>query len=129
MKLLLAGKEYDITDALQKSTLADLYDLKVQTGIGMKTLSDSLQRMSALADPQDFLDDEEILRALTSLIWLCRRRAGEKLTVAEANAVALSDIQFKVDPADTPDEAADPTTAQTDSDLGENVAAEAPATT
>lgn len=123
MKLILAGSEYDINESMTKATLYDLYELKTKTGIGMKSLSDALERMGKLADPQQFLDDETILLALCALVWLCRRHAGESLSIEEANRVALADVQFKVDAADMPDEAADPTapalTASDQDDAGE----------
>lgn len=100
MKLVLSGREYSINEALQKATLADLYRLKVDTGIGMKTLKTSLDAMSELADPEDFLDDERILRALNALVWLCRRRAGETLTVEQATDVPLSEVAFATDDED-----------------------------
>nr|QOL00385.1 hypothetical protein [uncultured organism] len=121
MKLILAGKEYDINESMTKATLFDLYELKMKTGIGMKSLSDALERMGKLADPKDFLDDETILLALCALVWLCRRHAGESLTIEEANKVALADVQFKVDAADLPDEVeADPTPALTGSVQGDD---------
>lgn len=119
MKLVLAGTEYSVNDSLQKATLSDLLQLKVKTGIGMKTLKDSLDLMSTLADPEDFLDDERILLALNALIWLCRRHAGERLTLDEANDVALEDVSFNTDDEDVAAVDADPTQAPTDSGAGD----------
>ena len=109
MKLVLAGVEYSVNESLQKATLADLYELKVTTGIGMKTLRTSLVSMSTLTDPEDFLEDEAILLALNALIWLCRRRAGESVSLSAANDVALEDIKFLTDAADVEDDTPDPT--------------------
>lgn len=114
MKLVLAGTEYSVNDALQKATLSDLLQLKVKTGIGMKTLKKSLDSMSKLADPEDFLDDEPILLALNALVWLCRRHAGEKLSLDDANAVPLDEISFNTDDEPAAVET-DPTPAPTDS--------------
>jgi hypothetical protein len=122
VKLILSGREYELEDALQRSTLADLYQLKLKTGIGMKTLKASLEAMGEFDNPEDFLDDERVLLAFNALIWLCRRRAGEKLTLEEANDVPISEVAFETDEPDvTPDEPADPTPARTDSVPGVSV--------
>jgi len=95
--LVLAGQKYDISESLNKATLDDLTQLKVKTGVGMKTLRLSLIAMGKLDDPEDFLDREDILLALSALVWLCRRRAGEsKLTLTEAASVPVEDISFEM---------------------------------
>lgn len=123
MKLIVAGKTYPLQEAIQGATLRNLYALKIQTGLGMKSLRDTFKRMEASApkdgttgDPLDFLEDADNLLALQAMVWLCKRHAGEAVTVAEANDFPLSQIGFERDVEE--EEAApepDPTPARTDS--------------
>lgn len=118
MKLIVAGKKYPLQEAIQGATLRNLYVLKMQTGVGIKSLRDAFARMQdnapkdgAEADPLDFLEDEENLLALQAMVWLCKAHDGEKITVAEANDFPLSQMGFESDPEDV---AADPTQGPTD---------------
>lgn len=135
MKLIVGDKKYPLQEAIQGATLQNLYALKMQTkgpgtnGIGIKSLRDAFQRMQdsapkdgTPADPLDFLEDAENLLALQAMVWLCKRHAGENVTVAEANDFPLSKIGFESEEAT---EAEDPTEARTDTDPGDDV--EAPA--
>lgn len=118
MKLIVAGKKYPLQEAIQGATLRNLYVLKVETGIGIKSLRDTFARMQdnapkdgSKADPLDFLEDAENLLALQAMVWLCKRHDGEHVTVADANAFPLSQMGFESEPADV---AADPTQGPTD---------------
>lgn len=123
MKLIVAGKTYPLQEAIQGATLRNLYALKIQTGLGMKSLRDTFKRMEASApkdgsqgDPLDFLEDADNLLALQAMVWLCKRHAGEPVTVAEANDFPLSQIGFEREAEEEePTPAPDPTTARTDS--------------
>jgi hypothetical protein len=128
MKLIVGDKKYPLQEAIQGATLRNLYVLKVQTGIGIKSLRDAFQRMQdsapkdgAPADPLDFLEDEENLLALQAMVWLCKRHAGESVTVSEANDFPLSKIGFETEPEEAGAE--DPTVARTDSVPGVDQAA------
>ncbi|MHA7270397.1 hypothetical protein [Arthrobacter sp. HLT1-20] len=134
MKLIVAGVKYPLQEAIQGATLRNLYALKVQTGLGMKSLRDSFQHMQESApkpgevgDPLDVLESEESLLALQAMVWLCKRHAGEFVSVAEANDVPLSQIGFEQE-QEAP-VAQDPTTARTDSDPGDELQVPAPLTT
>lgn len=117
MKLIVGDQKYPLQEAIQGATLRNLYVLKVQSGVGIKSLRDAFQRMQdsapkdgTAADPLDFLEDEENLLALQAMVWLCKRHAGESVTVSEANDFPLSKIGFE---ADEEEAAEDPTTART----------------
>lgn len=121
MKLIVGDKKYELEDSLQKASLNDLYVLKVRSGMGIKSLKKNLEAMQSYEDPLDFLDDAENIMALQAMIWLCRRHAGENLSIEEANSCPINEVGFEADveePAPV-----DPTVARTDSDPG----AEAPA--
>ncbi|ASN38997.1 hypothetical protein CGQ24_08200 [Arthrobacter sp. 7749] len=100
MKIIINGKKYPLAESLQRATLNDLYALKLQTGMGMKTLRETLQRMKDYEDQSDFLEEAENMNAFRGMIWLCRRAAGEFLTVEEANNDPLAEIGFESDPED-----------------------------
>lgn len=128
MKLIVGDKKYPLKEAIQGATLRNLYVLKVQTGIGIKSLRDAFKRMEAQApkdgtpaDPLDFLEDEENLLALQAMVWLCKRHAGESVTVSEANDFPLSGIGFETEAAEAEPE--DPTEARTDTAPGVGPAA------
>jgi hypothetical protein len=128
VKLIVGDQKYPLKEAIQGATLRNLYVLKVQTGIGIKSLRDSFKRMESQApkdgspaDPLDFLEDEENLLALQAMVWLCKRHAGESVTVSEANDFPLSRIGFEADAPETEPE--DPTVARTDTAPGAEPAA------
>jgi len=118
MKLIIAGVgEYDIEEILQNASLNDLYYLKVKTkteeypaGVSMKSLGEGMKKWGEFADSSDILDDAEALLNLRSLIFLCRRHGGEKVTVDSANDFPLSAFAFETDENDEP-VPADPTSA------------------
>jgi hypothetical protein len=123
MKLIVAGTKYPLQEAIQGATLRNLYVLKVQTGIGIKSLRDAFKRMQdsapkdgTAADPLDFLEEEDNLLALQAMVWLCKRHAGESVTVSEANDFPLSQIGFEAETEEVGAE--DPTTARTDTAPG-----------
>ncbi|WP_411732188.1 hypothetical protein [Paeniglutamicibacter sp.] len=97
MKIVINGKKYPLAESLQRATLNDLYALKLQTGMGMKSLRETLQRMKDYEDQADFLEEAENMQAFRGMIWLCRRAAGEFLTVEEANNDPLVEIGFEND--------------------------------
>jgi hypothetical protein len=120
MKLIVAGKKYPLQEAIQGATLRNLYVLKMQTGVGIKSLRDAFKRMQdnapkdgSAADPLDFLEEADNLLALQAMVWLCKAHDGEKISVAEANDFPLSQMGFEADPEESAD-AEDPTEGPTD---------------
>ena len=128
MKIIVDGTAHDLTEVLNTSKLIDLLELKRETGLGMRTLTGTLPAMGRYKHPSDILEDEAMLQALIALVWLARRRAGERLTFEEAGQLDLEKLVFEVeDDDDSPGEvAADPTSAPTDSDRGDEPAATQP---
>lgn len=134
MKLIVGDNKYPLKEAIQGATLRNLYTLKLQTkgdghpGIGIKSLRDAFKRMQdrapkdgTKADPLEFLEDEENLLALQAMVWLCKRHAGEFVTVEEANQFPLSRIGFEAEAEEPKPE--DPTVARTDTAPGAEPAA------
>lgn len=105
MHVLIKGVRYDF-DALNKASLLDLIALKKETGLTMQTLSniyEALEKRSKEPD-YDFLGDEDNLLLMAVLLWLARRKAGERTLSFEESADApLSEIEFVADPDDEPE--------------------------
>lgn len=118
MKVRIRDVDYELADVLNRTDLAGLMELKVKTGIGMRTLQRQLIRLGTFEDPLDFMEDEDGLRAINALIWLCRRRGGERLSLEEAGDVRLDEFAFIVEAEDTPPVAPDPPEAPTVSGRG-----------
>lgn len=108
MKFMLRGGEtvYDCEAGIEKASLGLLYELKVKTGVGVKQLARMVQTLGKFEDPMDALSDKDAFRALMIVIWLARRHAGEKLSVEEANDVALNDFILVRDEPEEVEEAA-----------------------
>jgi hypothetical protein len=115
VKLLVNGKQYDVEAGMAQADLYSLYELKARYGIGMKSLLEAGTSMEGL-DPMDLLEDEKLFQAFLAMIWLARRHAGEKLTLEEANAIPLHELQFLPEEGE---ELADPHQAPADSARGD----------
>lgn len=98
MKLVISGTEYDV-GSIGKASLADLVALKVQTGMGLGALREGLANAQRLKSG-DALDDEQALMALGALIFLTRRRAGEKVTFEEACSFPLDELEVITEDGD-----------------------------
>ena len=109
MKIKIESVEYDVAE-LGRLSLLDLLELKKQTGMDV----DRLQAVFADAqpdegegDPRNILATEDGLVAFGALIWLSRRKAGEReLTFEAACDFPLESLEFIEDEADLVD--ADP---------------------
>jgi hypothetical protein len=124
MKLQIGDTQYDYITALRKVSLGDLYDLKVQGGIGKRTVSKAMDLLaegltaeegetpSATADRAEAAqEDERVLQGLIGLLFISKRHAGEKCTWAEVSTFSWGDWHFVAEPGDLPDDEPDPTTA------------------
>lgn len=107
MKLVIQGTAYDVTEAMSKPTLNDLFMLKVQTrtadrpkGLSLKVLGEGMKAIGEFTDPSEFLEDDLSLQCLRALIFLCRRAAGEKVNLEQANDFPLSELGFESDDTD-----------------------------
>ena len=97
MKFRIDDKEYDAQAAVENMSLQTLVDLKRSSGIGIKTLVESVKEFKKFKSPLDLLDSLEALDAFRILIWLSRRDAGENLTMEEANSFPLNKFALIVD--------------------------------
>lgn len=114
MKVIIDGVEYD---AAQQPFIGDLRLIKKEFGFGWGTVMARMQQLDIEVGVGALLDDDDFLDALVAWMWMIRRRAGQSdLTRAQAEAVALDQIQWVSESADERD--ADPTQAsdQTGSD-------------
>lgn len=111
MHVVVAGTEYAF-DALNKASLLDLIELKKQTGLTAGDLEKLVGKLEEQKEDPDFnfIDDEGNLLVLAVLIWLARRRAGERSLKFEDSAdVPLDEIAFVADDTDEePEESPDP---------------------
>lgn len=114
MKLVIGETEYDITESVQYATLNDLMKLKVKTktpdflGVTAKSIDATFKAVGLrMQDPAfeavDLLGDEDFLVHLQGLVYLAKRRAGEKIEVDEAGDTPFQSITFKSEDEDVPD--------------------------
>lgn len=120
MRIELDGNTYDLSEAVSKAKLNDLMELKVKTqasgeGVSVKSIRATFMRMGetfkAMSGQSDDVTDDEMAQLLSDaflellsdtdfvrnfvgVMFLARRRAGEKVTVEEAGEFAFSDIRF-----------------------------------
>lgn len=106
MLLRIQGKEYDATEALARPTLNDVFYMQMKSvsevhpkGVSLKKLGGILERMEDV-DEDDFLEDAEIVLGLRCMIFLARRKAGEKITIDEANDFPLSELEIVMEDSD-----------------------------
>lgn len=119
VKIIINGKKYPLAESMQRASLNDLYAMKLQTGIGMKTLRETLQRMKDYEDTAAFLEEAENMNAYRCMIWLCRRGTGEFLTVEEANDTPMAEILIEADEEEPVPEANPKAPADSDQDAEE----------
>lgn len=102
MKVRIEDRIYDMA-GLDSAHLSDLIALKRETGLGVVAIQEGLAGLGA-----DNLTDDALV-ALGCIVWLTRRRAGERLTLEQACEFSLSDLEFMPDESDEPGQAPDPT--------------------
>ncbi len=96
MKLIIEGKEYDLTAALQRPTLFLVREMKIRTGYGMKSLKEQSARFKGLKE-DDFLEDVDLMGAFMAMIWLARRQAGENLSLEAATSFDFNALEWAPD--------------------------------
>jgi hypothetical protein len=111
VKLKIQGKLYDYLAAMNESSLGDYRDLKRETGFGRQSLFVALLRVEKIKTVEDVFEDEELMSAFIALIWLCKRYAGEPITLAEAEAIRPEEFEFEPDEEDLKPPVEDPTVA------------------
>ncbi|WP_461634501.1 hypothetical protein [Glutamicibacter soli] len=113
MKLVVSGKEYPLKEGIAKASLGDLYVLKLKSGMGVKSIMETFKTLEKSESHFDFIENIDGIQSLRSIIFLCRRAAGEHVEFEEASDVPLSEIGFIQDEPEA--EAADPKATPTDS--------------
>lgn len=94
MKLIIGETEYDAGEALAKVSLSTLYELKVRTGYGAKSLAEGAKRIGKMVgeDPMQILEDKEAFQVFRIIVWLARRHAGERMSLDEATDFPLDQM-------------------------------------
>lgn len=89
MKIKIQGVEYDVAE-VGRLSLLDLLELKKQTGLNVEDMT------TPLAEGGDsIIATSEGVMALGALIWLTRRKAGEReLTFEQACDFPLDELEF-----------------------------------
>lgn len=107
MILKIAGVPHDLNEVLSRPSLNDLFYLKVKSrspeypdGMSLSKLGEYLKKMAAMTNPADIVDDPDVLLGLKGVVYLCRRRAGEKLTWEDAGELELSELDFVLEDSD-----------------------------
>lgn len=130
MLITIAGVQHDLQEVLAKPSLNDLFYLKVKSrseefpeGMSLARLGEYLAKMRSIQTGAQLLDDPEILLALKGVVYLCRRRAGERLTWDDAGDLRLDEITFVIEDSDeipAEDDAANPQQAPSDSEADDD---------
>jgi hypothetical protein len=141
MKLVIAGREYELDEAVYAPAMGDLIDLKRATKgydepVSVRTITEAVSDLGdvyigfAGADDVtvadfggamlDFFDDVGHLTAFAAMVFLCRRKAGEPCTWEDALSVSPSAVQFRfdVEAPDDEEDGADPKDPSTSEDAG-----------
>lgn len=93
MKVRIGERTYDMA-GLDSAHLSDLIALKRETGLGVVAIQAGLAGLGT-----DELTDDALV-ALGCIVWLTRRRAGERLSFEQACDFSLDALEFLPDPDD-----------------------------
>ena len=121
MKVTIEGAVFDLSEAIHKPKIGDVIDLKKSGGTSpsrivqaIDALGDVLQTLPEGATMQvldravlDYFDSLEHLEAFAGIVFLCRRKAGEPVSWAEALDTSISDVQFALSDDDEEDSEGD----------------------
>ena len=112
MKIKIGIKEYEMA-SIGKATLFDIMEIKKATGMTIGEVEEHLTTLGSNGEDPDETGEElmsnpEALIALGALIWLTRRRAGERLTLEEACDFPLDELEFIEEESDLVEESPNP---------------------
>jgi len=103
MQIRIEGRPYDVAE-IGRLSLLDLLELKKQTGMDVDKLQEVFadaqpsQDGEPVEDPKNILNTQDGLIAFGALIWLSRRKAGEReLTFEQACDFPLDALEFVED--------------------------------
>ena len=104
---------YNVQESAEEVELGTLISLGLQGGMGVATMGEVLEKMTLKSGKvqQSKMDDPNLLRALQTLIYLCRVHAGDRgkdgatVTLADCAKVSLSSMTIVevADEEDAPD--------------------------
>lgn len=102
MKLVVDGVGYEIVDSLNGAGLGDLRTVKRELGVTVRSIKSTFDRLGESADDPEFdnlslLEDDDFLLSMIGLIWLSKRKAGEKLSIADAEATPFDTFSLDFD--------------------------------
>lgn len=104
MKIKIQTTEYEMA-SIGKATLFDIMEIKKATGLTIAEVEQHLTEIGSSNEEESadaLLNNPEALVALGALIWLTRRRAGERLTLEEACDFPLDELEFINEEGDEP---------------------------
>lgn len=105
---------YDLVESVAGASLRDLKYLGRETAskdypkVTVKSMQETFTNMGELlsvegANTLDLLGDDAFLANIIGVVWLARRKAGEKLlTYEEAGDISFNEISFPDDEEDEP---------------------------
>ncbi len=103
MKVRIQGTEYDVAE-VGRLSLLDFMELKKQSGMNVEDVTEPLA-----TGGESILSTNEGVMALAGLIWLTRRKAGERdLSFEQACDFPLDELEFLDDDEPTEVETVDP---------------------
>lgn len=110
MKLVVDGVGYEIVESLNGAGLGDLRTAKKELGVTVRSIKSTFDRLGEEAQAREdagleydnlaLLEDDDFLLSMIGLIWLSKRKAGESITIAEAEATPFDTFQLDFDDED-----------------------------
>ena len=112
--LVVDGVRYDLQEAIQEPSIRSLVDLQKAAGISVTTIAETLVGMGGMKSATEIFDSVERLNVFAALVFLCRRKAGERdLTFDEASEVSLANVSLDFEDDDeVEDDPKDPSTPE-----------------
>lgn len=97
MLFIIQDREY-AADSIQDASITDMLLIKRQTGFSMDAVQAALED---LAEKPITELDEAGLVALAVMIWIARRKAGERdISIEQAADFPLRDLEIRHEPGD-----------------------------
>ena len=100
MKLKVAGKVYDLEEAIMGTELGTIRVMKKEYGWTMPRLAQLAGKMEQLSDPAAIFEDDELFDGFLVMIWLARVYYGENITLDEASKIKLGELMLVPDEDD-----------------------------
>lgn len=118
MKIVISGTPYEFAESVGGASLNSLMELKSTTkardpkgiGVTVESIEAAFTAMTERSQREDFkavtlLGDEEFLLNIVGVMFLARKKAGEKVTFESCGDVSFQDFSILIDDDDLEDEA------------------------